>query len=344
MPIQEVKFEFPDPDKEVVAPETADTDGEEVEVTIPEPKEAKPDSKVIKKGDLEIEIVDDRPPEDRGVPRAKKPEPISDAELASYDEKVKKRLSELQRGYDDERRAKETARRQREELERFSKQLLEENQKLKQTSDHSHNALIEQAKRQVTLELEAAKKQYKEAYDAGDGAALLAAQEALTTAKIRADKVAGLRPKPLQPIEKEVQQPPVDPAPPPQQHARDPKAEAWKADNPWFGPNVEMTAAALGYHQKLVNDGVDTRSDEYYDKVNAYMRNKFPEGFSEADQPAEKSPQTAKKPANVVAPATRSTSSNKVRLTHTQVATAKRLGVSLAEYARHVALLQRKEQ
>jgi len=350
MPRQEVEFEFPDPDKESAASVEVnpieDKDDLQVDKAVndtPVDKKAPDSVKTIKKGELEIDIVDDRPPEDRGIPRAKKPEPVSDDELAAYDDKVKKRLADLQRGYDDERRAKETARRQREELERFSKQLMEENQQLKQNSDQSHNILIEQAKQQVQLELNAAKKQYKEAYDAGDSDALLAAQEALTTAKIRADKVAALKPKSLQAVEKPVQQPQMEPASPPQQPARDQKAEAWKAENEWFGTNVEMTAAALGYHHRLVNDGVDARSDEYYDKVNAYMRNKFPEGFSNADQPAEESPQPAKKPAsNVVAPATRSTSPKKITLTHTQVAIAKRLGVPLTEYAQQVAKLQRK--
>lgn len=358
MPRQEVEFDFPDPDKagtvEVEIPESKASKNGDIEIEgakntfpleKPAAKEAKEAEKpkVIKKGDVEIEIVDDRPPEDRGVQRAKKPDPVTDDELAAYDDKVKERLKQLQRGYDDERRAKETARRQREELERLSKHLLEENQKLKTEGDRSYNVMITQAQQQVNSELEAAKRQYKTAYEAGDSDALLAAQEALTQAKIRADKVSALKPKPLQNTEKPVQPTETNTQTAPPRPVSDPKADSWRAKNEWFGQDEELTAFALGYHNKLVNQGIDPRSDEYYEKIDSRMREVFPTAFNDVDQqPSESTaPTPAKKPPSaVVAPASRSTAPKKVTLTHSQVSLCKRLGISLAEYAQHAAQLQ----
>lgn len=355
MPRQEVQFEFPDPDKtgsvEVEIPEAKAEDNGKIEIEgarntfdleKPAAKQAeKP--KVIKKDGIEIEVVDDRPPEDRGVQRGKKPDPVTDDELAAYDDKVKERLKQLQRGYDDERRAKETARRQREELERLSKHLLEENQKLKTEGDRSYNVMITQAQQQVNSELDIAKRQYKTAYEAGDSDALLAAQEALTQAKIRADKVSALKPKPLQSIEKPVQTTETTTQVAPPQPVSDPKADSWKEKNEWFGQDEELTAFALGYHNKLVNQGIDPRSDEYYEKIDSRMREVFPTAFTKGDRQSTEStapPVASRAPSAVVAPASRSTAPKKVTLTHSQVSLCKRLGIPLSEYAQHAAKLQ----
>jgi len=127
-------------------------------------------------------------------------------------------------------------------------------------------------------------------------------------------------------------------APQEQQIARDVKAEAWRDENPWFGSDDEMTAFALGYHNKLVKEGVDPQSDDYYEKINSRMRKVFPNQFDDGiDEPEE----PKKKSSNVVAPATRSTSPNKVRLTQSQIAIAKRLNVPLDVYAKQVAQLAR---
>jgi hypothetical protein len=119
--------------------------------------------------------------------------------------------------------------------------------------------------------------------------------------------------------------------------ARDVKAESWREDNSWFGSDDEMTAYALGYHSKLVKEGVDPRSDDYYERVNARMRKMFPENFDENEPDAK-----PRKATNVVAPATRSTAPRKVSLSESQVAIARKLGVPLVEYAKQVANLQRK--
>jgi len=155
----------------------------------------------------------------------------------------------------------------------------------------------------------------------------------MTSAKMATEKIAGIKITPLQPETFSVQPAPTAPVP-------DARAEEWQQRNSWFGSDDEMTSFALGLHQKLVKQGVDPRSDEYYDRINARVRQVFPDSFGDAD--ATQDPKLRRK-ANVVAPATRSTASKKVVLTATQVTLAKRLGVPLNEYAKQVALEMRKQ-
>ena len=117
------------------------------------------------------------------------------------------------------------------------------------------------------------------------------------------------------------------------------KAQQWQQKNPWFGKDEEMTSFALGLHTKLVNSGVDPRSDEYYERLNGRLRQVFPEQF-ESEKPVDATP--TPRPKSNVAPATRSTAPKKVVLTQTQVNIAKRLGVPLELYARKVAEEMRK--
>ena len=360
MPRQQVEFEFPDPDKE-------EEQGVEIEVELPEEEETvevepavgrenltkqkKTEKEVIKADDIEIEVEDDTPPEDRGRKPSEPPEAVTDEELENYSEKVKNRIKHFSKGYHDERRAKEEAMREREAMEQYAKQLVEENQKLKGKTDQSHNALIEAAKKQVASELAVAQQQYRQAYESGEPDAVLTAQQALNIAQIRADKVNNLKPKvveevsetSLQSIPNQVQQ--QESPPQPQAPVQDKKSQAWRDENPWFGNGPEgdreMTAFALGVHDKLTQEyGVDPRSDEYYEKINARMRQVFPAYFNDGieDEP-EETPKT--KSSNVVAPATRSTGPKKVRLTQSQVAIAKRLGVPLEQYAKQAAQLSR---
>ena len=345
MPRQQVEFEFPDPDKEAAAEievDIAEDDAPlEVEGAVGREDMKKPGKKTIKAGDLEIEVEDDTPPEDRGRKPSEPPKEVTDDELENYSEKVKSRIKHFSKGYHDERRAKEAALREREALETYARQLVEENQKLKGSVDQSHNSLIQSAKKQVEGELSMAKAKYKQAYDSGDPDAILEAQTALNTAQIRMERVNGLKPKQIQPLqaEKTPVQPQVN-APQPQVE-RDEKAESWRDDNPWFGSDDEMTAFALGLHNKLTKDGVDPRSNEYYEKINSRMRQVFPDQFDDGieDEPAS----TQRKSSNVVAPATRSTSPKKIRLTQSQIAIAKKLGVPLETYAKQAAELMRKQ-
>ena len=346
MPRQQVEFEFPDPDKEAAAEIEVDVAEDEapleVEGAVGREDMKKPGKETIKAGDLEIEVEDDTPPEDRGRKPSEPPEEVTNEELENYSEKVKSRIKHFSKGYHDERRAKEAALREREALEAYAKQLVEENNKLKGSVDQSHNTLIQSAKKQVEGELAMAKAQYRQAYESGEPDAILEAQTALNTAQIRMERVNSLKPK--ENISLQTQETPVQPqvSAPQTQVERDERAESWRDDNPWFGSDDEMTAFALGLHNKLTKDGVDPRSDEYYEKINSRMRQVFPDQF---DDGIEDEPEVQAKPksSNVVAPATRSTGPKKIRLTQSQIAIAKKLGVPLETYAKQAAELMRKQ-
>jgi hypothetical protein len=327
MPFQKVEFSFPDEEEEGAVLEVAPSSAE----PITPGKRAKADDP-----DVEIEVVDDTPKADRGRKASDPPEDVTDEELAEYSDKVRKRIKHFSKGYHDERRAKEAAMREKQELERLAQQLVEENKRLKGTVGKNQTALLEQAKRNAAAELEQAKKAYKDAYEAGDSDAVVAAQEQLTNAKIKADKIANLKVPSLQENETPVK---VDPETAPAPKA-DPRAMEWQQANPWFGSDDEMTSFALGLHNKLVKQGVSPQSDDYYERINARMRQVFPDQFEEVDEPEPVKPRQAK--AQVVAPATRSVAPKKVVLTQTQVQIAKKLNVPLEEYARQVALEMRK--
>jgi hypothetical protein len=323
MAMEQVEFVFPD-EQEAENPRKGGA--------VVEPEKDEKPAKV----EAEIEVVDDTPEEDRGrKPMSEPPKDVTDEELAKYDEGVQKRIKHFTKGYHDERRAKETALREREEAIRVAQQLVEENKKLKGSLSQGQNALIEQAKKVVANELEQAKRKYKEAYESGDADALVDAQENLTSIKMKAERVNNFKPTPLQESKAEVQLPHQS-APEPQ---IDPKLRAWQDDNPWFGSNKRMTAYALGVHEDLVAEGISAGSAEYYKRVDAEMRDRFSDMF-ESEKPESATPSPKK--SNVVAPATRSTAPRKVVLTKSQVEIAKRLGVPLELYARKVAEEMRK--
>ena len=323
MAMEPVEFGFEDLDKQDFKVEVEGRASEkEVEVEVPQDK----------KPEVEIEIVDDTPPKDRGRKPSDPPEDPTDEELEGYSEKVRKRMSHLTKGYHDERRAKETAFREKEEAIRYAQQILEENKNLKGTVGKNQEVLLEQAKRATAGEVEQAKAKYKLAYESGDSDAVVAAQDDLTAAKIKADRINNFKLPTVQAPETEVQRQQTAPQ-------VDEKAVNWQQRNSWFGSDDEMTSFALGLHQKLVKQGLDPRSDEYYEKINSRMRQVFPDEF-DADEEVEV--EKPRQRSNVVAPATRSTAPKKIVLTPTSVALAKRLGVPLEEYAKQVALGMRK--
>ena len=320
---------------------------EKVEYTFPDEQEDKgievESSSALKMGEveqeqeeekeIEVEVVDDTPKADRGRKASKPPEDLTDDELEDYSDKVRKRIQHFSKGYHDERRAKEASQRERQEMEAFAKTLVDENNKLKGSVEKNQAALLEQAKKNSAIEVLSAKRAYKRAYEAGDADKLLDAQDKLTNAKIKADKLGDFEPESLQQAEIPVQIPQEAPIQP------DTKASDWASENSWFGSDDEMTAYAMGVHSKLVKQGVDTTSDDYYETINSRMRNTFPEEFGEIEELEER---PSKRQSNVVAPATRSTAPRKVRLTQTQVAIAKKLGVPLDLYAKKVAEEMRK--
>ena len=336
MPYEKVEFSFPDPDEDKEAIEVEPSSAMEVDISgkSVSPEET-PESKSTEDADdgVKVEIIDDTPKVDRGRKASEPPEDVTEEELEDYSDKVRKRIKHFNKGYHDERRAKETAVREREELERYTQQLLDENKGLKESQTKNQTVLLDQAKRTAGGELDAAKREYKEAYEAGDSDAVIEAQEKLTGAKIKADRLNNIQIPALQKEQDTVEQASTQSTPAP----ADERAQEWAKANTWFGQDDEMTSYVLGLHNKLVKSGVNPQSDDYYETIDSRMRKLFPQEFGGNDE--EEPP---KRQANVVAPATRSTSPKKVVLTSTQVTLAKRLGVPLKEYAKQVAVEMRK--
>ena len=289
-------------------------------------------------GDVEVEVIDDTPVQDRGRrPLDREVEDPTDDEIETYSDKVKGRIKELTHARHDERRAKESTMREKQELERLTQQLIDENKKLKQYVSTGSEQYGTMAKTAAEAELEKARRQYKDAQEAFDTDAIIAAQEALTDAKWKLEQAKSFRPPPLQTEEYEVQTRQSAP----EQAQPDEKTLRWQAKNQWFGANgfEEVTSYALGLHQKLVNNGVDPRTDEYFDQINDRVKSKFPEVFGGTeDKP--RSGDSPRRPAAVAAPATRSSGAKKVQLTQTQVALAKKFGLTPQQYAAQVAKLE----
>ena len=329
---------------------------EMTEFEFPDEKEVKleEEKKVVaaEEPELDLEIVDDTPPQDRGrKPMETPPEDVTEDELASYDEKVQKRLKKFTKGYHDERRAKEEALRERQAAEEFARQMYEENKRLQQQLAEGSKLYIEQGKTAAQLELETAERKYREAYESGNTDAIIEAQKQIATATLKLDKAGNLRP--IEVEEKPEYIPPKQATPP-----RDAKLQQWLEENPWYGDQDDpehtvMSATALGVHTSLVKQYGQgfVGTDDYYEKINSRMRKSFPDYFRSQQDPQETEeeevPQrqttSRAKPATVVAPATRSTSPKKVKLNASQVAIAKRLGVPLELYAKKVAEQQEKQ-
>ena len=285
--------------------------------------------------EVEIEIIDDTPENDRGrMPLNREVEDPTDDEIESYSDKVKHRIKELTHARHDERRSKETVMREKQELERLAQQLIEENKSLKKSVNVGQEAFVHSAKEKAEADLTLARRQYKEAQEAFDTDAIIAAQEALTEAKMNLERVKNYRVTPLQEERNEVQTQPRQT----QSVQPDEKSLRWQAKNQWFGSGgfEEVTSYALGLHQKLVNGGLDPRSDEYFEQIDARIHSKFPEIFGESS----KKPVEAKRPSSVVAPASRSTAAGKVSLTTTQLNLAKKFGLTPQQYAAQVAKLE----
>ena len=252
MPFQKVEFEFPhddDGNEKNLDIEIEGSSAEEIDVTGKKAKAPAPSEVDSSDNELEIEVVDDTPKADRNRKPSDPPEDVTDEELADYSEKVRRRIQHFSKGYHDERREKEKAIREREELERLSQRLVDENQKLKENEHKSQTALLEQAKKSAEAEINAAKRAYKRAYDAGDSDKVLAAQDRLTTAKLKADKLEEFT-IPEANYRLPTDEPEQGYAPQPVQV--DEKTRAWQKENPWFNTDEEMTSFALGLHNRLV--------------------------------------------------------------------------------------------
>ena len=280
---------------------------------------------------FEIEIVDDTPQEDQGKPRrAENAEPKipSDDEVEKYSEGVQKRIKQLKFEFHEERRAKEEAARMQEEALRYAQQIKAENDRLKKTLDEGEASLINQAKGRIDAQLDKAKAAYKAAYESGDPDALLAAQEQLTT--IQNEKYRVDNYKPQQRVQQQAPQPTYQ-QPAAQPPKVDQKALEWGKRNDWFEKDPEMTGYAYGLHEKLVKQGIDPRSDQYYDEIDKSIRRVFPDRFD--DGLIEEEAPHRQHGSVVAAPSKTTKKPRTVRLTSTQASLAKRLGLTNEQYA-----------
>ena len=323
------EFQFPDE-------KTQESKGKPEELSVAMQQEEAPEG-------FEVEIEDDTPPQDRGrepLPQNLKEELEKD-ELDTYDDAVKQKLKQMKKVWHDERRAKEEAYREQQEAVRLAQKLMEENKRIKgvlDTGGKEYAAILQNA---ATLEMEIAKRAYKEAYDSGDSDKLVDAQQALQLANYKMLQAQNFKMPTLQEENFEVQNQ-QDQAEQPAPRPINPKLDAWQKRNSWYGKDEEMTAAALGLHEKLKNSGeVAIGSDEYYAILDKTIRKRFPEYFDiEEPEDKAKAEPVRTKPSTVVAPAVRSTASNKIKLKASQVALAKKLGLTPEQYALELRKLE----
>jgi len=285
-----------------------------------------------------IEIEDDTPEADRG--RAPMPKEIVEEleadELEEYSDKVKTRLKQMKKVWHDERREKERYQRENNEALAAARAALEENRKLKASLSEGEQTLVGSFKQSAELELQDARRAYKDAYEAGDSDRVIEAQEKLTAVQYKLQQLAGYRPtlqapeEEVQTLQQQVQAPTLDS-----------KTTAWQERNTWWGVDPEMTASALGLHQKLERERGSqfVGTDEYWQTIDKTMSRRFPEYFGESEKQVSDTPKP--KSAPVVAPASRSTSSKKIVLKQSQLTIAKKLGLTPEQYAREVMKMER---
>jgi hypothetical protein len=295
------------------------------------------------KADVDVEVVDDRPPEDRRPPakEAKQEDSGDDEELEGYSDKVKKRINKLRYQQHEERRQREAAEKMREEAVRVAQKYADENRKYHAIIQEGEQYLVHQIRERANLALEQAKAQYRQAYEEGNTDKVVEAQEAMMRAQSEfqsADYQMNQMNAQRQRQPQQQYQPYQEPQPRPQPKAQEPpqpteKAAKWAQDNPWFGQEKDMTALAYGVHERLVRDeGYDPNSDEYFEAIDRTMRSKFPEYFGDD---ASEGAFTTKSPPVVTAPSSRNNGAKprKVKLTRTQLSLAKRLGLTPEQYA-----------
>jgi hypothetical protein len=287
-----------------------------------------PDEQDENQAEVEIEIEDDAPPEDRGRQPLPKTlvEELERDELDHYDDAVKVKLKQMRKVWHDERREKETALREQQEAVTFAQKLFDENKRIKNILSIGEKEYVTTIQSNAGLELENAKKAYKEAFESGDSDRVLETQQMLQEANLKSMRAQNFRLSSLQEQENDVQ--PNLQQYQPQVPEPDRKAVAWQNRNSWFGRDRSMTAFALGLHEDLRYNGVEVGSEEYYRELDKTVRKRFPEQFEEEDN--KQGGRT--RPGNVVAPAVRSTASTKVRLKQSQVNLAKKFGLTPEQY------------
>lgn len=257
-------------------------------------------------------------------------------ELDQYSANVQKRIDKLTA------RLREMQRREQAALE-YAKGVQARAQQLEQQYQQSNEGRLTEAKSRIDTQLIALKQIIKKAREEGDLDTETEAQQRLASLTYEANQVeSAMAQRPAenrqeQPVQQQqFYQQPVQQQPQQRQPAQiDPRVEEWAERNPWYGKDTVMTHAAWGIHRQLIEtEGVDPTSDEYYHELDTRIRQAFPKKFAGAQNGPNRNVQA-------VAPASRSSGINQaarrtVRLTPSQVAIAKKLGVPLEEYAKHV--------
>jgi hypothetical protein len=293
---------------------------------------------------VEIEVVDDTPPQDRGrKPLDREVADPTDEELNEYSKKVQTRMRELTHKSHDERRKAEALYREKTELERAAQALAAENKRLQEYVQVGQNAYIDKSKSLAQIAMDNAKAKFKSALDIGDTEAATAAQQEMMTAQMEMEQVNNFKPTPLREPEQPAYTQATSNTQAPQTSLDD-RVVNWASSNPWFERrgDEDMTGYAYGVHNKLVREyGQEyTRTDEYFKKIDNAMRRAFPERFDDIEEEPEEKPQKQNRPKTVVASAQRSSAPKKIRLSLTQQNVAKRLGIPLELYAKKLAELE----
>ena len=307
-----------------------DTSGPEVDVDISEDKKVEATEKVQEE---KIEVVEEKQEtgdkeQETKKEEVKAKEEEKKPELEEYSEGVQKRIAKLTKKWRE-------AERQREAALEYAKNVQQEHTQLKTRFSKMEPNYVQALENRVTSGLEAAKAKLATAREAGDINAEVEAQKEIARLGIDEARVNAMKERQSQDKEKVVRTPTPEQAMGQQAPRPDAKAEAWAEKNPWFGQDNAMTYTAFDLHKKLTEqEGFDPNSDEYYAEVDKRMRLDFPHKFGTNEKTV------STKPAQTVASATRSarTGRKTMRLTSSQVAIAKKLGVPLEEYAKQLKL------
>jgi len=309
-----------------------DTTGPGAEVDISEEKKeevVETVEPVVEKEEVKEEKVEEKKEEVKEEPRAadQETEEKPKQELEEYSEGVQKRISKLTKKWREAERQKEAA------LD-YAKGVQVESSKIKTRLSKLEPSYVTAIENRVISGLQAAQAKLIRAREANDINAEVDAQKDIARLGVEESKVAALKAKQAETKEQEVKTPTLDDALAPT-GPTDPKARAWAERNDWFGQDNAMTYTAMDLHEKLTKDeGFDPKSDEYYAEVDKRMRIDFPHKFGNNTS------QESTKTTQIVASAKRSVQSGRktVRLTSSQVAIAKKLGVPLEEYAKQLKI------
>ncbi len=283
---------------------------------------------------LDIDIVDDTPERDRAArPLNKQVEEPTDEELAQYSNGVQRRIKDLTHARHDERRKREQIEREQQAALDTLRRVQSENQRLKQVLQDGSKQFSEMSVSSAEAKLEEARRKLREANEAFDIDKMTAAQEELADAKQLLREAKNFKPPVVQPDTDMVQTQPSQTG----KAALDPKTEAWMSKNRWFTSprHVAETSFALGLDKELRDSGYDPRTDEYFEQVDARMREHFPKLYSAKSAADDTPPQnnSSRERGSAVAPAVRTTSKRRVTLSASQVALCNKLGITPQQYA-----------